>query len=76
MSAGLLFRGTSVSWTAIYIVLAHNTVVRRADGKTQTRPLLIMSLGRLEATTQPSLALSLETNRTPASQPASRSRNK
>lgn len=49
------FRQSPGGKTAVYIALAHNTVERRADGKTQTRPHLIMSLGREDATTPQAL---------------------
>ena len=49
------FRRSPGGKEATYIALAHNTIERRADGKTQTRPHLIMSLGREDSTTPQAL---------------------
>lgn len=49
------FRRSPGGREATYIALAHNTIERRADGKTQTRPHLIMSLGREDSTTPQAL---------------------
>ncbi|GEM_PF-2512944 len=43
------FRQSPGGRTATYIALAHNAVERRADGRTQTRSHLIVSLGREES---------------------------